>query len=230
MKVILKSEVDNLGLPGDVVDVADGYGRNYLLPRGMAMLATPGAMKQAEALTRSRKVQEAKTLDGARASKDTLEARTLRIPVRVDDRGGLYGSVSAQDVQRVLKERGHDIPRKRIELKGTIKEIGSYEVPVHVHPQVTATVVVDVVDQEGRLSRDAGGGLVDAEAVAQAAEDAAAGSDTDAEALKQQALEAAAEYEEQQAALADADADTEDDATAAPSTEADEVDEAPTGA
>jgi large subunit ribosomal protein L9 len=173
------------------------------------MLATPGAMKQAEALTRSRKAREAKTLDSAQASKAALEARSLRIPVRVDERGGLYGSVTANDVQRVLKERGHDIPRKRIELKGSIKEIGTYEVPVHVHPQVAATVVVDVVDQEGRLSRDAGGGLVDAEAVAAAAEQVAEGSDTDTEALKQQALEAAEQYEQQQAELAAAEAEAE---------------------
>ncbi len=218
MKVILTNEVDNLGLPGDVVDVADGYGRNFLLPRGLAMRATPGAMKQAEALTRARKAREAKTLDSAQASKAALETRSLRIPVRVDERGGLYGSVSATDVQRVLKERGHEIPRKRIELKGSIKEIGTYEVPVHVHPQVAATVIVDVVDQEGRLTRDAGGGLVDAEAVAAAAEQAAADSDTDAEALKEQALEAAEEYEQQQAELAGAESETE----AAPS-----VDEEP---
>ncbi len=209
MKVILTNEVDNLGLPGDVVDVADGYGRNFLLPRGLAMLATPGAMKQAESLTRARKAREAKTLDSAQASKAALEARSLRIPVRVDERGGLYGSVTANDVQRVLKERGHDIPRKRIELKGSIKEIGTYEVPVHVHPQVAATLVVDVVDQEGRLSRDAGGGLVDAEAVAAAAEQGAEGSDTDTEALKEQALEAAEDYEQQQAELAAAETEAE---------------------
>jgi large subunit ribosomal protein L9 len=211
MKVILTNEVDNLGLPGDVVDVADGYGRNFLLPRGLAMRATPGAMKQADALTRARKAREAKTLDSAQASKTALEARTLRIPVRVDERGGLYGSVTATDVQRVLKERGHEIPRKRIELKGSIKEIGTYEVPVHVHPQVAATVIVEVVDQEGRLSRDAGGGLVDAEAVATAAAQVAADSDTetDPEALKQQALEAAEAYEQQQAELAEAEPETE---------------------
>jgi large subunit ribosomal protein L9 len=149
MKVILKREVDNLGLPGDVVDVKDGYGRNFLLPRGYAILATRGAMKEAEALTRSRKAAEAKTLGSAEAAREVLEARALRIPVRVDERGHLYGSVSASDIHRVLKERGHDIERKRIELKGTIKEIGIYEVPVRVHPQVSATVEVEVVDVEG---------------------------------------------------------------------------------
>lgn len=222
MKLILKREVDNLGLAGDVVDVADGYGRNYLLPRGLAMPATPGAMKEAEALLRARKAKEAKTIDGAKASKDVLEARTLKIAVRVDDRGGLYGSVTANDVQRVLKERGHDIPRKRIELKGSIKEIGSYEVPVQVHPQVTALVTVEVVDQEGRISRDAGGGLVDAEAVAAAAEAAAAGTDTDTDALAEQALQAAEEFEQQQAELEETELEAADEQPADPTTTDDE--------
>lgn len=208
MKVILKSEVDNLGLPGDVVDVADGYGRNYLIPRGMAIIATPGAMKEAQALTRSRKASEAKTLGAATAAKEALEARTLKISARVDDRGGLYGSVSAVDVQRVLKERGHDIQRRRIELKGTIKYIGSYEIPVQVHPQVTATVTLDVVDIEGKIGV---GGAVIGEVDDPTATD-------DLEALAEQALEAADELEAAEAAEAaegegddatDADGDAE---------------------
>jgi large subunit ribosomal protein L9 len=191
MKVILKDEVDNLGLAGDVVDVADGYGRNFLIPRGLAILATTGAMKEAEALTRSRKAAESKTLHVAEAAKEALEARTLRIPARVDDRGNLYGSVSAVDVHRVLKERGHDIQRKRIELKGTIKVIGEYEIPVHVHPQVTALVVVDVVDEEGKV--------VPGQAAPEHAPlpgEVVEGSDADQlEHLSEEALEAAAELE-----------------------------------
>jgi large subunit ribosomal protein L9 len=201
MKVILKSEVDNLGLPGDVVDVADGFGRNFLLPRGMAILATDGAMKEAEALTRSRKAREAKTLDSAEAAKEALEARTLRIAARVDERGSLYGSVSAGDVHRVLRERGHDIERKRVELKGGIKQIGTYEVPVHVHPQVTATVIVDVVDEEGKVTTRDGAIIVEAdeEAAAAAAAAAAEGTETDADVLAEQAIEAAEQFEAQQA-------------------------------
>lgn len=152
MKVILKAEVDDLGLPGDVVEVADGYGRNYLLPRGLAILATRGAMKEAELLLRSRKAREARTVDAAQAARTALEARPLRIGARVDDRGGLYGSVTAIDVHRVLHERGHRIERKRIELKGGLKRIGTYEVPVRVHPQVTATVTVEIVDEEGAVT------------------------------------------------------------------------------
>lgn len=199
MKVILKREVDNLGLAGDVVDVADGYGRNYLLPRGMAILATKGAMKEAEALTRSRKATEAQTLGAAEAARQTLEARTLRIEARVDERGSLYGSVSAGDVQRLLKERGHDVQRKRIELRSPIKEIGSYEIPVHIHPQVSATVTLDVVDIEGKVLR---GGAPEP-----AAEDAVADSgaeSTDAvDELAEQAIEAAEQYEAELAAEAE---------------------------
>jgi large subunit ribosomal protein L9 len=226
MKVILKSEVDHLGLPGDLVDVADGYGRNFLIPRGKAIIATKGAMKEAEALTRARKAREAQTIDAANSSKDVLESRTLRIPVRVDDRGGLYGSVSANDVQRVLKERGHDIPRKRIDLRGTIKEIGSYEIPVQVHPQVIATVTVEVVDEEGKIIVNAGGAIVDteavadAEAVAAAAAEAAEGTETDVDVLAEQAIEAATAYEAEQAAVEQVEADVAE-------ASADETDEDP---
>jgi large subunit ribosomal protein L9 len=205
MKLILKREVDHLGLPGDVVDVADGYGRNYLIPRGMAILATAGAMKEAQALTRSRKVHEAKTLGDAAEAKAILEGRALRIASRVDDRGRLYGSVSANDIARVLKERGHDVPRKRIELRGTLKEIGSYQIPVQVHPQVVAMVTVEVVDEEGRVRKDASGvsRLIDEEEAAAAAS---------AEALAEQAIEAAEELEQQEAAAEPdrATADTEE--------------------
>jgi large subunit ribosomal protein L9 len=213
MKVILKSEVDNLGLPGDVVDVADGYGRNFLLPRGLAIIATKGAMKEAEALTRSRKAREAQTLGQAEAAREVIESRTLRIPARVDERGHLYGSISANDVHRVLKERGHDIERKRIDLKGTIKQIGEYEIPVQVHPQVVAHVTVEVVDEEGKVTlHGAPEPEVDEEAVEAAAAEVAEGSETDVDALAEQAIEAAKEYEQQQAATEGEDATDATDA------------------
>ena len=198
MKVILKSEVDNLGLAGDVVDVADGFARNYLLPRGMAIKATQGAMKEAHALTRSRKAAESKTLGAAESAKEILESRTLRIAARVDDRGSLYGSVSAVDVARVLKDRGHDIPRKRIDLKGTIKVIGTYEIPVQVHPQVIANVALEVVDEEGVVTVTEGGAIVNADEVepppllTEGAESA-----EELEALKQEAIEAAEALDEE---------------------------------
>ncbi|MBY5163101.1 50S ribosomal protein L9 [Salsipaludibacter albus] len=151
MKVVLQQEVDNLGLAGDVVDVADGYGRNYLLPRGMAILASKGAMKQAQAMTRARKVEESETIDDAYEMKRQIEERTLKVEVRVDERGHLYGSVGRGDVVRVLKQRGHRLEEKRVELRSNIKEIGTYEIEVQVHPQVMATVTLDVLDETGEV-------------------------------------------------------------------------------
>jgi large subunit ribosomal protein L9 len=174
MKLILTDEVENLGLAGDVVVVADGYGRNYLLPRGLAIMATKGAMKEAAALTRSRKASEAKTLDGALAAKTALESRTLRIEARVDDRGRLYGSVTAADVHRVLRERGHEVERRKVDLKGGIKQTGSYQVPVRVHPQVVASVTVEVIDVDGDERAEEAARMAAERSVADAALEAAA--------------------------------------------------------
>lgn len=199
MKVILTREVDHLGLAGDVVEVANGYGRNFLLPRGMAMLATTGAMKQAEGLLRSRKAQEAKTLSGAEAAKVALESRPLKILARVDDRGGLYGSVNVAEIVRVLKERGHTIERKRIVLRAPIKEIGTYEVEVRVHPQITAIVTVEVADEEGKVTQLGG----DSEASAPLKTGAATPETDETDALVAEALAAA------EAVESDGDSDAE---------------------
>ena len=232
MKVILKQEVDNLGLAGDVVDVADGYGRNFLLPRGMAILATKGAMREAEALTRSRKAVEAKTLGSAMASKEAIENRVLQVKARVDDRGHLYGSVGVNDIHRVLRERGHQIEKKRIDLRGSIKEIGTYEVPVQVHPQVEALATIEVLDEEGLViagqiaAPEPPPPLIGEEQPADEVElqDAAAEQNEaeepqieSVEDLVEQALEAADEYESTQ---------TESDAEDATASEDDETTEA----
>lgn len=236
MKVILKQEVDNLGLAGDVVDVADGYGRNFLLPRGMAIVATRGAMREAEALTRARKAVEAKTIDSAQASKEAIENRVLQVKARVDERGHLYGSVGVGDIHRVLRERGHQIEKKRIDLRSSIKEIGTYEVPIQVHPQVEAIATVEVLDEEGLViagqiaEPEAPPPLIGEEQPADEAElvDAAAEQNQEAEPqidsvedLVSQALEAAEEYETEQADEAESGSDaaeatsTEDEAAEA---------------
>ena len=225
MKLILKTEVDNLGLAGDIVDVADGYGRNYLIPRGMAILATPGAEREAEALLRSRKAREAATIGDAESMKDVLESRNLRVEARVDERGHLYGSVGVQEIHKVLRERGHDIQAKRIDMGKPFKEIGEYEVEVQVHPQVRATVTVEVVDAEGEVTLESLAAAKQAEKPGPPLLDEdgnlisppAEGEDgevdtTDVEALAQQALEAARAFEaeatggdESEEASADAD-------------------------
>lgn len=212
MKVILKKEVDNLGLAGDVVNVADGFGRNFLIPRGLAIPATKGAMKEAEALTRARKAREAQTVDQAAEYKTVLEDRTLRIPARVDERGHLYGSVGVTEIHRVLKERGHDLEKKRIELRHSIKELGTYEIDVRVHPQVTATVTIEVVDEEGKVvaGQKAPAPPPLPGEVAEAADADEAPSNT-MEALAEQALEAAEELEAEEAEAEDDAAEVADD-------------------
>ncbi len=214
MKLILTDEVENLGLAGDVVDVADGYGRNFLLPRGLAILATKGAMKEAAALTRSRKAREAKTVDGAVAAKAALESRTLRIEARVDDRGRLYGSVTAADVHRVLKERGHDVDRRKVDLKGGIKQIGTYQVPVRVHPQVTASVSVEIIDSEGDERAAEAERVAEERAIADAAIAAAAKLDGD-ESTDATAQDSSEQAGDDAAQAAEAPADATDETPAA---------------
>lgn len=230
MKIILKEEVDNLGLAGDIVDVADGYGRNYLIPRGKAILATPGAEKEAKALLRARKAREAATLGDAQAMKDVLESRTLRIEKRVDERGHLYGSVTRNDIHEVLRERGHDIKAKRIDFGKPIKEIGEYEVEVQVHPQVMATVTYEVVDVEGEVTLESIAAAAKAEQappplldedgnlITEPTEAEAEGEDgevdtSDVEALAAQALEAARQFEAEATGDTDEDAEASDEAT-----------------
>lgn len=198
MKLILTEEVDNLGYKGDLVDVADGYGRNYLIPRGLAIKATPGAMRQAEQMTRARRVRESATLDAALETKAEIERRRLRIEVRVDEGGTLYGSVSAGDVQRILKQRGFDIERRRIDLS-PLKRIGEYEVPVRLHPQVVAHVPIEVVDVEGKVLTEG-----------QQAQ----------KTLEERALEAAAQVEAEEAAgeTEEASGEAEDDVSQAAAT------------
>jgi large subunit ribosomal protein L9 len=224
VKLILKEEVDNLGLPGDVVDVAAGYGRNYLVPRGLAIRATRGALKEAQTLTRARKAREARTFGDAEEFKRILESRTLRVEARVDEKGTLYGSVGAGDVQRVLKERGHEIEQRRVDLQRPIKAIGAYTVEVHVHPQVSAEVPIEVVDVEGEVTVEGLAAALRTEAEERAAlEEAALEAAEELEAEEREAEEAeAAEAEVEEAddagdrpARAPAAADDESDAAAA---------------
>jgi large subunit ribosomal protein L9 len=203
MKLILKNEVHNLGLPGDVVTVADGYGRNYLIPQGFAIRASKGAMTEAEAMTRSRLAVEARTLGDAQKQADLIAQRPLQIKARVDQSGHLYGSVSVGDLQKALKERGFAVDKRRIELKGAIKSIGEYSIPVQVHPQVTATLTIDVVDVDGVI------GVAVVEPVA-AEENLDATEAVDGESLETSAVEAANAIEAAEvAAEASADAPAE---------------------
>jgi large subunit ribosomal protein L9 len=145
MKLILTQEVDGLGAPGEVVEVAGGYGRNYLVPRGLAMRWTRGAEKQIELIKRARSVHEIKGLGDARDAASTLGSLTVRLERRAGSGGRLFGSISPADIAAaVLAAGGPQIDKRRIEIKNPIKTVGAHQVAIRLHPEVRATLDVEV--------------------------------------------------------------------------------------
>jgi large subunit ribosomal protein L9 len=146
MKLILTQEVDGLGAPGDVVEVKDGYGRNYLMPRGAAIRWTRGGEKQISSIRRGREVREVRDQSQATDIKRELEALSVKIPVRAGGGGRLFGAVTVADiVEAVSKAGGPQVDKRRIEIGQPIKTVGAHTVTVRVHPEVTAAVSVEVV-------------------------------------------------------------------------------------
>lgn len=146
MKLILTQEVTGLGEPGDVVEVKDGYGRNYLMPRGLATAWTKGGEKQVEAIRRARKAREVATLEEAQSIKAQLEARRVRLPVRAGQSGRLFGAVTPADIAEAVKVSvGREIDRRKVEVDQPIKALGAHSVQVRLHPDVAATVDLEVV-------------------------------------------------------------------------------------
>jgi large subunit ribosomal protein L9 len=145
MKLILTQEVTGLGAPGDVVDVAGGYGRNYLVPRGLAMHWTRGAEKQIELIKRARSVREIRGLDDARDTAGRLRSLDVRLETRAGSGGRLFGSVSPADIAAAVKAAGGpELDKRRIEIKNPIKTVGEHQVTVRLHPEVAATLDVVV--------------------------------------------------------------------------------------
>ena len=146
MKLILTREVANLGDPGDIVEVKDGYGRNYLVPQGLAIAWSRGAAKQIEQIRRARQVRKVRDLGHARELKAELESLSVSVAAKAAESGHLFGSVSDRDVAAAIKKAGGpDIDWHRIEVGKHIKEVGSYDVAVDLHSDIAATVKVDVV-------------------------------------------------------------------------------------
>jgi large subunit ribosomal protein L9 len=146
MKLILTREVAGLGLAGDIVDVADGYGRNFLVPRGAAINWTKGAEKQISQIKRARDAREIRDLGHAREIKSELEALTVTLAVRAGQGGKLFGSVTPTDVTTAVKSAGGPLlDKKRVQLPGHIKTVGAHVVTVDLHPDVVASVPVTVV-------------------------------------------------------------------------------------
>ncbi len=146
MKVILNQEVRGVGAPGDIVEVADGYGRNYLLPRNLARLATAGAVRQAEGIRSRRVAREIADLEQARTVAAHLESLRVVIPAKAGKEGRLFGSITTpQIVDAVARTGGTQIDRRRIHLDSAIKNVGTHRITVRLHPEVEATVNVEVV-------------------------------------------------------------------------------------
>ncbi|MGH3738901.1 MAG: 50S ribosomal protein L9 [Micromonosporaceae bacterium] len=145
MKIILTQEVSDLGSPGDVVEVKDGYGRNYLLPQGYAIRWSKGGEKQVATIKRAREVREIQNLDQAQEVKGQLEALKVKITARAGDAGRLFGSITSAEITDAIKDAGGpDVDRRRLELPGPIKTVGDYQVKVRLHPEVSATIPVEV--------------------------------------------------------------------------------------
>ena len=145
MRIVLRDDVDNLGKKGDLVDVADGYARNFLVPRGLALKASAGSQKQADAMRRNREVRESREREAAQALAAQFEGRTITIKARAGGEGRLFGSVTAVDIaEAVQKQTGAEIDRRKLTLEEPLKEIGGADVSVRLHPDVVATIHVEV--------------------------------------------------------------------------------------
>ena len=147
MEILLREDVDNLGARGEVVKVRAGYGRNYLLPRGLAVQATASNVKQIEMQRRSLLKKAAEVKAQADQQAELLKEVTLEFSRKVGEHGLLYGSVTSMDIAEAFAAKGFEIERKKITLKDPIKETGEYEVPVKLHREVTTNIKVVVKDE-----------------------------------------------------------------------------------
>src|SRR5215203_1248676 len=146
MKLILTQEVTGLGTPGDVVEVKDGYGRNFLMPRGLAVAWTKGGEKQVSAIRKARRSREIASLEEAQQVRSTLESSPVKLQARAGSNGRLFGAVTPGDVaDAVAAVGGPKVDRRKVELGRPIKSLGDYTVHVRLHPDVQATVKLQVV-------------------------------------------------------------------------------------
>jgi large subunit ribosomal protein L9 len=205
MEVILREDVDKVGLRGEVVDVAAGYARNYLLPRRLAEPASAGRVAELEKIAASRARHEAQTFEQAQELVQKLESAELRFDVQAGETGTLFGSVTATDVAtRVWETQRVRIDRRRLDLSESIKRIGRYEVPVELFTDVTATLRLAIVPEGGELPP---------EEELQALDEAAAAEQAKATAAAEQAREAQTAADEVAAAEAEARDQVPEDAS-----------------
>lgn len=146
MRIVLRDDVEHLGHKGDLVEVADGYARNYLVPKGLAIQAGKGAAKQAEAMRRNRTVRDTREREAASEVASRISGHLIELKARAGEGGKLFGSVTSTDVaEAVLAQTGVEVDRRKIALDEPIKELGEVEVGVKLHPDVTAVLRISVV-------------------------------------------------------------------------------------
>ena len=146
MKVILTHEVSGLGIAGDVVDVKDGYARNFLFRRDLATAWTKGGQKQVDAIAKGRAARAVKSLEEAQSIKGNLESKSVTVPAHAGTSGRLFGAVSTADIAAAVKAAGGpDLDKRTIEVPTPIKTTGTHEALIRLHPEVRATVELEVV-------------------------------------------------------------------------------------
>ncbi len=148
MKVVLREDVDHLGLKGDVLEVADGYARNFLVPRGLAMRASKGSVAQAASMRRNRDARERRDREAAEAVAAQLRGQRVEVKARAGEGGRLFGSVTAADVADAVQSQLRvEVDRRRVELDEPLKELGDVDVVIRLHAGVDASVTVAVISQ-----------------------------------------------------------------------------------
>ncbi len=146
MRVVLRADVTSVGKKGDILDVADGYARNYLIAKGMAFKASDGVVAQAQAMRRARDLKDARDREAAETIARTLVPAVIRVPARAGAEGKLFGSVTAADlVAAVAQQTGVELERRRLHLAEPIKTVGTHTVPVKLHADVEFPITVEVV-------------------------------------------------------------------------------------
>lgn len=146
MRVVLRTDLDHVGKRGDIVDVADGFARNYLLPKGHAIVATEGVTAQAAAMRKSRDLKDARDRESAEVVARTLVPMVIRIPARAGSGGKLFGSITSTDIAEAVAQQAKvTLDRRRLHLDEPIKSTGTHEIPVKLHSEVEFRITVEVV-------------------------------------------------------------------------------------
>ncbi len=171
MEVLLLQDVPNLGRAGEIKTVSNGYARNYLIPQGLAKVATPGVKKQAEQIRRAAEKRRQRERQDAEALAQRIGELLLRFEAKVGETGRLYGSVTAGDIaERLSEELGVEIDRRSLDLGQPIRQLGTYEVPVRLMADLTATVRVEVVGEHGETAESIAAAQAEAQADQEEAE------------------------------------------------------------